>query len=184
MTEPNTVVDRHQPDLFETATAELSECRQYRYALTRTWNPELPAVCWVMLNPSTADAFQLDNTVTRCVDFARRWGGGGVLVLNLFALRSTDPQLLYRHPDPVGPANDQVMARMVTSTPLLATVAAWGMHGVRIHPGRGAAVCALLAGCGVELQCLGTTKEGQPRHPLYVGAVTPLTPYEMPEEAR
>ena len=79
--------------------------RVYRYLLTRRWGT-VPAMVWIMLNPSTADAFAEDPTIRRCLIFAHREGCGGLTVVNLFALRSTDPKALTRHPDPVGPAND------------------------------------------------------------------------------
>ena len=87
--------------------ALFSPDRVYRYRLWRRWKPEEPALVYVMLNPSTADEIDSDATVTRCIERARRMGYGGIEVVNLFALRSTDPTALYRHEAPVGPENDQ-----------------------------------------------------------------------------
>lgn len=170
------VEDRDTPGLGEEATATFSPCRTYRYALTRRWAC-WPLAAFVMLNPSTADAFVLDPTVRRCVNFAHRWGAGGVLILNLFALRSTDPKALYSHPDPVGPVNDAVIAERLSSDkcgPPVAVVAAWGVHGVL--NGRAGQVATLLRAWGVEPVCLGVTKGGHPRHPLYVRGDTAAIP--------
>lgn len=82
--------------------AVLSPCGRYRYELTRRWAPG-PLVGWVMLNPSRADAHTDDPTVRRCVGFAHRWGYGGLIIRNLYALRATDPAALADHLDPVGP---------------------------------------------------------------------------------
>jgi hypothetical protein len=93
-----------------TATAVLSDCGTYRYRLGRRW-AEGPVDVWIMLNPSTADATVDDRTIRRCMEFSRRWGAGALVVGNLFALRATDPAELVRHPDPIGPDNDEHLTR-------------------------------------------------------------------------
>jgi hypothetical protein len=169
--------DEHQATLDEHATATFSSCRTYRYALTRTWDSSLPLAAFVMLNPSTADAFVEDATIRRCKSFARSWRAGGLLVLNAFALRSTDPKALYGHPDPVGPDNDAVIAEAfsVNGPNVGSVVCAWGVHGAL--SGRAGHVDGLLRGRGVTPVCLGTTKDGHPRHPLYVPSTTPTVEY-------
>jgi hypothetical protein len=102
--------------LDEATTAVFSADRRYRYALTRRWDQARPWVTFVMLNPSTADAFRLDPTVTRCRSRARLLGAGGLLVLNLFAVRATDPRDMRTHPDPVGPDNDWVIGEYIRGT--------------------------------------------------------------------
>jgi hypothetical protein len=177
---PHLVTDQHAEMLDETATATFSPDRVYRYRLTRHWDDTRPPACFIMLNPSTADAFTVDPTVRRCLAFARAWGAGGLLVLNLFALRSTDPAVLRTHPDPVGPDNDTVLRHALTGVhgPV---VAAWGVHGT--HGGRAQHVTGLLEACGVNVLCLGATKAGHPRHPLYVPGTAPLVPYPTALEA-
>lgn len=142
------------------ASAVLSDDGLYRYELTRTWS-SAPSVSFVMLNPSTADASLDDPTIRRCIGFARSWGHGGIRVVNLYALRSTDPKALWGAPDPVGPDNDEYLRRAAVSGGPL--IAAWGGHA------RADRVAAVLALPGLEaLQALGVTKAGQPRHPLYL----------------
>lgn len=167
---PGLVVDEHQALLDETATAVFSQDRRYRYLLTRTWDPELPAALWVMLNPSTADAFTEDATIRRVIGFSRAWNAGGIIVANLFGLRATDPKRMLEHRDPVGADNDRVLHQALTGGPQRPhiAIAAWGVHGT--HRGRDTAVTRLLAAKGVQLQCLGLTRDGHPRHPLYVAA--------------
>lgn len=154
------------------ATATFSPCRAYRYALTRRWDNRPPAV-FVMLNPSTADAFVVDPTVRRCLGFARSWGAGGLVVLNAFGLRSTNPMALYRHGDPVGPDNDTVIADVLSAAPAGPVVVAWGAHGTL--GGRDRRVADLICRLGLATMCLGMTKGGSPRHPLYVRGETALT---------
>ncbi|CAB4622616.1 unannotated protein [freshwater metagenome] len=148
------------------ATATFSPDRIHRYSLTRVWDSRLPIVNFLMLNPSTADAFTLDPTNRRCVGFARDWGFGGLATTNIFAFRSTDPKGLRLAADPVGSENDRAILDAVRSAELV--VAAWGTHGELF--GRGRQVGAMVAETGVELHALRLTKAGHPGHPLYVSA--------------
>ena len=111
-----------------------------------------------MLNPSKADSRILDATVRRCIDYAKRWGYRTLEVGNIFALKSTDPALLYSEIDPVGPENDQAIRDIYAKADL--TIAAWGTHGIYLN--RGNEVLKLIP----EAKCLVQTKEGQPGHPL------------------
>src|ERR1051326_5628436 len=90
--------------------ALFSPCGLFRYRLWRHWTPGMPPLVFVMLNPSTADAEKNDPTVERCERRAKAGGFGGGEVVNLFALRSTDPKALYSAADPIGPENDKVIA--------------------------------------------------------------------------
>jgi hypothetical protein len=160
-------------DLFTIAGAVISGCERYRYLLTRTWDPALRPAGFIMLNPSTADATLDDPTIRRCVGFAQSWGAGGIWVANLFGLRATDPRALYKAADPVGPDNDAHVRRVAEQC--RPVVAAWGVHGC--HLGRDLAVAKILAAVGVPVMCLGVTKAGRPRHPLYLPADSPLVPF-------
>lgn len=71
--------------------ANLSECRRYRFSLWRIWDEALPYALFIGLNPSTADETANDPTITRCINFAKDWGYGGIYMANLFAYRATDP---------------------------------------------------------------------------------------------
>lgn len=152
-------------------SAIISQCGQYRYMLSRAGDLHAtrgPAL-FIMLNPSTADAELDDPTIRRCRGFAQTWGCNGIQVVNLYALRSTDPEGLWDHPDPVGPENDNWLARMALAA--TEVVCAWGVNA---QPSRVSEVAAMLAEARVQLKCLGTTKSGAPRHPLYVRGDQPL----------
>lgn len=182
------VTDTHDDGPWGRATAVFSADRRYRYALTRRWDDDLPLTAFVMLNPSTADAFVLDPTVRRCVGFARDWGSGGLLVLNAFALRSTDPRALYvAHgavTAPVGTENDAVIDAMLEACQPAQVVAAWGAHAAKINalgqarPRPGSRRLwlsrheALLDRLGDRLLALHVNRDGTPKHPLYVSADT------------
>jgi len=155
------------------AGAKFDRSGAYRYELWREWDPSRGRVHFVMLNPSTADAASDDPTIRRCIGFARTWGFGGIVVTNLFALRSTDPSRLSVHPDPVGPENDDYIARAADSARM--NVVAWGNLGsLRARSTR---AYRLLGG---RTNCLGVTNSGQPRHPLYVNGATRYEPYTPP----
>jgi hypothetical protein len=95
-----------------------SPCRTWRYTLERVWAPPegyrgaREVAAFIGLNPSTADEVKNDPTVTRCINYARRWGFHGMFMLNIFALRSTDPRALYRHPDPIGPETNRYLTEV------------------------------------------------------------------------
>ena len=147
-------------------SADLSRDGRYRYALRRVWDPNEPAILFVGLNPSTADHRVDDPTIRRCMRFAREAGFGQLIVANLFAFRTPSPRLLRRAADPVGPENDRWLQQL--SVEASATVAAWGNDGTFLHRDR--AVLELLR----APLCLGVTKRGQPKHPLYVPAAVRL----------
>ena len=140
-----------------------SPCGRYRYRLSRAWLLGEGTVLFVMLNPSTADAEMDDPTIRRCMGFARRWGFQGLVVGNLFAWRATDPRELCRVADPIGPDNDHHLKAMSGNAD--AVIAAWGEWGAL--RGRNEHVTGLLGGV---VEHLGLTKQGHPRHPLYVRA--------------
>lgn len=141
----------------------------FRYTLHRRWNRAGRRVCFCLLNPSTADAKVLDPTLKRCLAFARLWNFDAMEVVNIFALRSTDPKQLYKASDPVGPGNDRAIRTAARRADLI--IAGWGTHGEL--QARGAQVANLLA--DFDLQCLATTKAGHPKHPLYLpGSLTPI----------
>jgi Uncharacterized protein conserved in bacteria len=147
------------------STAVYSPCEAYRYTLTRTWDPAGRKVLFVMLNPSTATEVQNDPTVERCERRARALGFGSFRVCNIFAYRATDPKVMRAQADPVGPLNDQAIADSALWAD--AVVCAWGTHGA--HLSRGAQVEALLRATGKPLSHLGLSKDGHPKHPLYIG---------------
>ena len=160
-------------------TAIISPCGTYRYTLTR----RIPqAIRWVkpclfvMLNPSIADATQDDPTIRRCISFAKREGCTSLTVVNLFAMRATDPKQLTAAmklgQDPIGPDNCEHVIQQIAAHSLGIIVAAWGAHRLAITmPVQRHALHEAGA------HCLGMTKDGSPKHPLYVRADQPLVPW-------
>ena len=154
-------------------SARMSPCGLYRYTLSRHWGPG-EALMFVMLNPSTADADLDDPTIRRCVGFAKREGFSALTVVNLYAYRATDPKALLTCGDPVGPDNDQILSLYLLRpwTYTQPVVCAWGANA---KPDR---VKAFMEKHDEgNLFCLGTTKSGAPKHPLYIPANQPLLPF-------
>ena len=146
------------------SVAIYSPCEAYRYALTRVWDAAGGKVHFCMLNPSTATEVQNDPTVERCERRARALGFGAFRVTNIFAWRDTDPRKMRAAADPVGPENDAAILEGVRWADQV--IAAWGTHGA--HLDRGPAVETLLRNTGQPLFHLGLTKDGHPKHPLYI----------------
>jgi len=144
---------------------------RYRYMLSRAF-PEYEEddpvnICqFIMLNPSTADHDVSDPTVTRCIDYARRWGHTGLLVTNLFGLRATDPKELYKAEDPFGPHNTRFVLAAATNPAVKRVVCAWGTHGA--YRDASYEMLSQLRAAGVHPQVLKWTKLFQPAHPLYL----------------
>lgn len=144
--------------------AVYSDCELYRYALTRIWDDTGGKALFIMLNPSTANEIANDPTVERCERRARALGFGAFRVANIFAWRDTDPFAMRKAADPVGPDNDQALRDGVHWADQI--ICAWGTHGA--HDNRGPAVAKMLQTTGRPLHTLGLTKDGHPKHPLYI----------------
>jgi len=142
------------------AGAELSKCRRYRYSLWRLWDSSKPYVLFVGLNPSTADEYEDDPTLSKCMQYATNWGYGGVYMANLFAFRATQPEDLFKADKPIGDKNDDWIRRLNNKVAM--TVAAWGNHG--LFMGRSSDVKPQLK----SLYFLKLNKTGEPAHPLYL----------------
>lgn len=142
-----------------TRVAEFSADRKHRYFLSRVWDENKPMVMFVGLNPSKADEFRDDNTVTRCIRFAAKWGYGGMYMTNLFAYVSTDPQALITSGEDLY-RNDITLRRCAKNSQQV--IFAWGAF--KLHAKRMETVKKMFP----DAYCLGLTKGGFPRHPLYL----------------
>jgi hypothetical protein len=150
---------------------------RYRYLLTRELDGFNPPLVFCMLNPSTANATDNDPTIRRCIGFANREHACSLIVVNLYAFRATNPADLPILNDPfgwcpIGPENDYAIRSAANGAKRM--VCAWGANADRKRVKH---VCTMLRHLGVDLVCLGTTKHGHPRHPLYVKADQPLVHY-------
>ena len=158
------VIRRNHSEGGIRSSALYSPCFAYRYALTRVWDDAKPRLLWIMLNPSTATELANDPTIHRCQLRGERMGFGAIRIANLFAYRATSPTDLKRAADPVGAANDKALDIALRWAD--AILPAWGVHGA--HLGKGPDLLARLRRRRKPVLHLGLTKDGHPRHPLYV----------------
>lgn len=150
----------------KTSGAIIDSSQLYRYLLWRCWQTESPRVTFIMLNPSTADEHKNDPTIIRCINFSKQWGFGSLQVVNLFAYRATHPEELLNTRDPVGEDNDAYILESLNRSQ--AVVLAWGTKGTLMN--RNSNVLKLIA--AFDLYAIGLSKEGHPKHPLYIRADT------------
>lgn len=143
-----------------TTNAAFSNDRKYRYALWRIWDDSKPLLMFIGLNPSTADERTDDPTIRRCGGFAKYWGYGGFYITNLFAFRATFPADLKKEIDPIGPDNDKWLRQIEFKVNKVVFI--WGVHGTFMN--RNLEVIQLFH----TAYCIGLSKEGHPKHPLYL----------------
>lgn len=167
----------------ELSLAEFSPCHNYRYTLHRAWvqNPER-RTAFIGLNPSTADLLHDDSTVKLCVRYAKRWGFDGMVMLNAFAWRDTNPAVMKAQPEPQGIDNRHHIASVLTSG-IEQVVLCWGNHAK--HLGQHERMLSTVKRC-VELNPelkvvhLGPlTRGGYPRHPLMLSKNVERIPWEF-----
>lgn len=166
------MIERHAQTGSERSTAWYSLCETYRYGLRRVWDADAGEVLFVMLNPSTASELANDPTIERCQRRTRAMGYGAMRIANLFAYRATRPADLRRAADPEGPENAALLADWSGAADM--TLAAWGVHGAL--QGAGPRAAGLLKG---DVRHLGLTKDGHPRHPLYVSYAVLPQPWRL-----
>lgn len=140
--------------------AILSADRIYRYVLSREWDERKPYVMFIGLNPSTADENADDPTINKCINFAKNWGYGGIYMLNLFAFRTTYPDVLFTAEEPIGNENDQYLEEYAMKVDKI--ICAWGNNGD--FKNRSQTVKNSLE----KLYYLKMNKTDEPAHPLYL----------------
>ncbi|MBU0846914.1 DUF1643 domain-containing protein [Patescibacteria group bacterium] len=143
--------------------AVFADDHTHRLYLWRRWNKQGPWVMFIGLNPSTADERRDDPTVRRCIGFAKRWECGGIFMCNVFTLVSTDPKKLnVETPIAMGAS----LAMRVIRERCSKAVAGWGNLITQVREGEDQVerIKRQLS----PLDCLGMTKLGHPRHPLYL----------------
>lgn len=156
------MIVRESSTLFGRRIAVFSDCERYRYWL-EIQEGIGPLCNFLMLNPSTADERCDDPTISKCRRFAAKWGYGGLVVTNLFALRATDPKLMLASQLPVGSDNDTYIIRAANRCQMV--VCAWSQHGN--HLGRAEEAYKTLVARGASPMALKVTS-AEPWHPLYL----------------
>jgi len=160
-------------------SAVISDCGRYRYRLERQFGNG-PTMLFVMVNPSTADAEKDDQTIRKCIGFAKRAGYGRIIVGNKFAFRATDVNKLREAADPIGPDNDDHLDALMSQADRV--VVAWGqlskLPEVLRH--RWKDIVRLADSRGRPSFAFGTNADKHPKHPQMTGYDVPLMPWDAP----
>lgn len=147
---------------------------------------ESPLICFG-INPSTAVPGAPDPTIKRLIRFAADNGYDGWLMLNVYPQISTDPRGLDRdHRAELKHENERYIAALLDGRPG-ALLAAWGglIETRGYLPELLRDIAAITSAAGRSWLSLGEpTKQGHPRHPLYVKADAPLRPFDVDEYLR
>jgi len=114
-----------------------------------------------------------DPTIRRCISFAHRESASGITVVNLFALKATKPLDLVGHINAVGTYNDLYIDTEIKTHTTMPIIVAWGANRV----GWGRSQQFLKKFNHINFCCFGTSKDGHPRHPLYVNSNQEIIPY-------
>lgn len=160
-------------------TASISNCQQYRYRLGRIFG-DGPELMFIMVNPSTADADVDDQTIKKCMGFAKANGFGSILVGNKFAYRSTDVKKLREVKDPIGPDNDEHLKAMMARATMV--VVGWGQLAKLPESlrGRWKDVVRIADEAGHRLHTIGTNADKHPKHPQMTGYSEPIARWDVP----
>ncbi|MEA1011135.1 DUF1643 domain-containing protein [Bacillus cereus] len=157
--------------------ALFDDSKTYRYSLERIWDPHKERVLFIMLNPSSANQDSEDATSKRCFNFAKGLGFGSLEIVNLFAYIATNREELLQvsKEDAIGPENENHVIRALNRADMV--IAAWG-ENCKYH-NRHKDIHELFQ--GYHLHCLGKTRDGFPRHPLYLSKDSQPMDYIKPE---
>lgn len=139
-----------------------------RWWLTRVWDRKLKPLVFVMLNPSTADHRKDDATIRKCVGYAKRMGYGALLVLNLYAFRTTYPKELQTWLDESDGERRWDLRvthflKVATEKNPDAIVCAWGAH--KCIGDWDQYLAEIIWHCGGNPKVIDFTADGYPRHP-------------------
>jgi hypothetical protein len=141
--------------------------RMYRYVLGREWDPSAGRLVCICLNPSTADAEKDDKTTTRIINYARSWGYGSMVIVNLFAYIATDPLTLEKYDNAIivgNPENDRHVNEQLDQAKKI--MIGWGSRPFYDHYDRLMQMVAMIE--HRELWCWKIGERGDPYHPLYL----------------
>ena len=160
-------------------SASFSKDRKYRYVLKRTWG-DGKSILWIGMNPSTADADVDDPTVRREIVFSKLWGYEKYIKCNVLDYRATNPRMLIDDTkSPCSKKNFSYILREASKVDKI--VLAYGVLPKSLQ------VCAdeiinSLTEKDYSLYVLGFTKDGHPRHPLYMKKTSTLKKYTAREK--
>lgn len=166
-------------------SARFSDCGRYRYWLMRDWGWRARGVIndgsggyvlWVGMNPSTAEGDVDDPTIRKEMHFTRAMGLDSYVKANVMDYRATNPKALLA--SGVMPCSDRNAATIEgLALGAVRIVVAWGALPKLLQRYADRIVTILPRD---RLECMGTTKDGAPRHPLYLPNTATPQPWVGP----
>lgn len=155
--------------------AHFSLDRRYRYLLWRIWDSKKGLICFVGLNPSTANEKENDATIRRLIHFTEQQGYGGFYIVNLFSYRSRDFDDVKSSVSPIGIKTDYYIKKYARKSNLVCLI--WGGKGVYLDRDKEVEMLIYKEEQASEIRCLGKTNKGNPKHPLYLPNTTKMVYY-------
>ncbi|MEE3035291.1 MAG: DUF1643 domain-containing protein [Bacteroidota bacterium] len=138
-------------------SAILSDDRKHRYLLSRIWNQNNENILFIMLNPSSADEDLDDRTTKKIIRFSKKWGFGGLYICNLYTYRTSSPKKLFSlAKNKRGSNKDEIKKHAKKCSKV---VYAWGNKEK---------VPSWLNEMVLNPTYIELSKEGVPKHPLYL----------------
>lgn len=158
-------------------SAKFNEDRTHRYYLSRIWDEKMSKMLFIGINPSTADGEKDDHTVSRLVKFCQSWGFGGFYIVNLYSFISPEPEDMIDHYNNLTNKMEKALHKQNMA--------------VALRYGRICSMITFMWGAGIPNQtqadkyirtfrdayCFGKTREGHPKHPLFLASHTQLTKF-------
>lgn len=142
--------------------------KKSRHVLWRNWNLDLPKVMFIGLNPSTANETNDDQTIKRCIAFAKSWGFGGMIMMNLYSHVSTNPDDLITSGENLEQTNEWLLERASKCEKVVFACGAFKKHKQRLEQ-----VLELFP----ERYCIDISKDGFPKHPCRLNGSLKLKKY-------
>ena len=167
-----------------------SECRSYRWILKRELLSGKKSVVFIGLNPSIANSSENDKTLQRIINFCSQWDYKNIYIINLFALISKSSLQLSKSNDPIGGNNDLITLKTLQFWRENSDCDLWlGWGDKGQFRDRDRDVLALIRkfsnvkpkenNFSKSVLCLGLSKKGNPRHPLFMPNYSILKNFDL-----
>ncbi|MGG3158446.1 DUF1643 domain-containing protein [Priestia megaterium] len=159
----------------EVIKVEFDKTKKHRFFLSCTWNSSLKSALFIMLNPSWADENRCDDTVSKCIHYAKKINCGSVKIVNLFSLITPNPNDLLissfrNHQD-----NLKWQKESLKKSDYV--VAAWGEQGVWFNASY--KILRLIEKYEIDIYCISTNRYGLPRHPARLSKSLSIKKYNI-----
>ena len=147
-----------------------------------------PLVCFG-INPATANKKESDQTVRKVMGFAERKGYDGIIMLNLYPLRSTDMNgengLPWKEDDSLIQKNAEYIKEAFEKLSAeIGEITIWAGWGVLYEERPYFRKCLrkiaeAVSKFNCQWKAAGFTKAGHPRHPLYLSFNAKLSDFDI-----